>query len=215
MTRPRVLLADDHVLVLEGLAKLLEDRYELVAKVQDGRTLVRAAQELQPDVMIVDISLPHLNGLDAAKQIVKLNPKARIIFLTMHAEPAYAREAFQLGASGFLLKRSAAGELPQAIEAALKGQIFITPAIAKDLLDVFAHSRSSSPLAKEPLTTRQREVLQLMAEGHTTKSMASMLHVSIKTIEFHRAQIMRALDLHSTAELTRYAITHGLISPDS
>jgi len=214
MTRPRVLLADDHVLVLEGLAKLLEDRYELVAKVQDGRTLVRVAQELQPDIMIVDISLPHLNGLDAAKQIVKLNPKAKIIFLTMHADPAYAREAFQLGACGFLLKRSAAGELPQAVEAALKGQIFITPAIAKDLLEVFAHSPSSPP-AKEPLTGRQREVLQLMAEGHTTKSMASMLHVSTKTIEFHRAQIMRVLDLHSTAELTRYAITHGLISPES
>ena len=213
MTRPRVLLADDHVLVLEGLAKLLEDRYELVAKVQDGRTLVRVAQELQPDILIVDISLPHLNGLDAAKQIVKLNPKAKIIFLTMHAEPAYAREAFQLGASGFLLKRSAAGELAQAIDAALKGQIFITPAIAKDLLEVFAHSSSSTP-AKEPLTTRQREVLQLMAEGHTTKAMASLLHVSTKTIEFHRAQIMRALDLHSTAELTRYAITHGLISPE-
>lgn len=214
MSRPRVLLADDHALVLEGLGKLLEDQYDLVAKVQDGRTLVREAQKLQPDVMIVDISLPQLNGLDAARQIVKLNPKAKIIFLTMHADPAYAREAFQMGASGFLLKRSAASELSQAVEAALKGQIFITPAIAKDLLEVFAHHPSSTP-DQGPLTTRQREVLQLMAEGHSTKSMASMLHVTPKTIEFHRAQIMRVLDLHSTAELTRYAITHGLISPGS
>ena len=215
MSRPRILLADDHTLVLEGLAKLMEDQYELVGKVQDGRTLVHVAQEVEPDVLVVDISLPQLNGLDAARQIVKTVPRAKIIFLTMHADPAYAREAFQIGASGFLLKRSAAAELSQAIEAVLKGQTYITPAIAKDLLELFAHSQSSPSFEKGPLTVRQREVLQLVAEGHTTKDMAGMLHVSCKTIEFHRAQIMRILDLHSTAELTRYAMSHGLIPPES
>ena len=214
MSRPRILLADDHALVFEGLAKLMDDQYELVGKVQDGRTLVQVAQEVEPDVLVVDISLPQLNGLDAARQIVKTVPRAKIIFLTMHADPAYAREAFQIGASGFLLKRSAAAELSQAIEAVLKGQTYITPAIAKDLLEIFDHPQLSPSLDKGPLTVRQREVLQLVAEGHTTKDMAAMLHVSCKTIEFHRAQIMRILDLHSTAELTRYAMSHGLIPPE-
>ncbi|HNP28950.1 MAG: response regulator transcription factor [Nitrospira sp.] len=213
ITRPRILLADDHALVLEGLAKLVTEDCDLVGKVEDGRSLLQAAQKLEPDVIVLDISMPKLNGLDAGRQLKKLLPSTKLIFLTMHADPLYAKEAFQIGASGFLLKRSAASELMQAIQAVMKGQFYVTPVIAKDFLGTFTQEM---PVPKtgttDSLTSRQREVLQLIAEGHSTKEMASMLHVSPKTIEFHRGKIIRELDLHSTAELTRYAIDHGLIS---
>ncbi|MCA9456474.1 MAG: response regulator transcription factor, partial [Nitrospira sp.] len=134
VTRPRVLLADDHVLVLEGLAKLVAEDCDLVGKVEDGRALLQVAPNLEPDVIVLDISMPKLNGLDAARQLKKILPSVKLIFLTMHADPLYAKEAFQIGASGFLLKRSAASELMQAIHAVMKGQYFVTPAIAKDFL---------------------------------------------------------------------------------
>jgi DNA-binding NarL/FixJ family response regulator len=210
MSRPRVLLADDHTLVLEGLAKLVSEECDLVGKVEDGRSLLRAAETLEPDVIVLDISMPKLNGLEAGRQLRKLLPSCKLIFLTMHADPMYAKEAFQLGASGFLLKRSAATELTQAIEAVMKGQYYVTPAIAKDFIATLTPGSLAPSTGLESLTSRQREVLQLLAEGHTTKDMAEQLHISPKTIEFHRAQIMRALDLHSTAELTKFAITHGL-----
>lgn len=215
MTRPRVLLANDHTLVLEGLAKLIEADFDLVGQVGDGRTLLEAAHRMAPDVVVMDIAMPHLNGLDAARQLMKVLPCIKVIFLTMHADPEYAREAVRLGASGFLLKRSAATELTQAIHAALRGEFYLTSAIAKDVLSSLkmGGGEADSPkVLPRSLTARQREVLQLIAEGHTTKAMASILHVSPKTIEFHRTQIMKVLDLHTTAELTRYALSHGLAS---
>lgn len=213
--KPRVLLADDHSLVLEGLAKLVMEDCDLVGKVEDGRALIQAAQQLEPDVIVLDISMPKLNGLEAGRQLKKLLPSIKLIYLTMHADPVYAREAFQIGASGFLLKRSAASELMQAIHAVMKGQCFVTPAIAKDFLSSLTQQAPpASQVHANTLTPRQREVLQLIAEGHTTKEIAAMLNVSAKTIEFHRTQIIRELDLHSTAELTRYAIAHGLVSPE-
>jgi DNA-binding NarL/FixJ family response regulator len=215
MTRPRVLLADDHTLVLEGLAKLIEADFDLVGQVGDGRTLLEAAHRMAPDVVVMDIAMPHLNGLDAARQLQKLLPCIKVIFLTMHADPEYAREAVRLGASGFLLKRSAVTELAQAIHAALRGEFFLTSAIAKDVLSsikIDGGGGGTPKFQSMSLTTRQREVIQLIAEGHTTKAMASILHVSPKTIEFHRTQIMKVLNLHTTAELTRYALSHGLAS---
>ncbi len=215
VSRPRVLLADDHSLVLEGLAKLVVDDCDLVGKVEDGRALIQVAQTLTPDVIVLDISMPKLNGLDAGRQIMKLLPSVKLIFLTMHADPLYAKEAFHIGASGFLLKRSAASELMLAIHAVMKGQFYVTPAIAKDFLGTFTQEMPVPPQAEtNSLTPRQREVLQLIAEGHSTKEIATMLNVSAKTIEFHRTQIIRALNLHGMAELTRYAIAHGLISPE-
>jgi DNA-binding NarL/FixJ family response regulator len=215
MRRPRVLLADDHTLVLEGLAKLVGADFDLVGQVGDGRALLETAHRMAPDVVVMDIAMPHLNGLDAARQLMKVLPCIKVIFLTMHADPEYAREAVRLGASGFLLKRSAATELTQAIHAALRGEFFLTSAIAKDVLSSLKMGEGEADSPKflpRSLTTRQREVLQLIAEGHTTKAMASILHVSPKTIEFHRTQIMKALNLHTTAELTRYALSHGLAS---
>ena len=216
MRRPSVLLADDHTMVLEGLAKILADNYDVVGMVKDGRALLQAAQQLEPDVIVLDVSMPLLNGLEAARQLIKLVPRTKLIFLTMHTEPAYATQAFQAGASGFLLKQSAAEELTQAIQAALKSQCFVTPAIAKDLLSVVtgAASTSSSSLPTHTLTPRQREVLQLIAEGKSRKEAADILNISIKTVEFHKSRIMHELNVHTTAELTKYALAHGLISAE-
>jgi DNA-binding NarL/FixJ family response regulator len=212
--RPRVMLADDHSLVLEGLAKLVMEECDLVGKAEDGRALIDLALQMEPDIIILDVSMPKLNGLDAGRQLKKRLPSSKLIFLTMHADPLYAKEAFQIGASGFLLKRSAASELMQAIRAVMKGQYYVTPAIAKDFLNACTQEVTVSQPETTSLTSRQREVLQLLAEGHSTKEMATMLNVSPKTIEFHRAQIVQELKLHTTAELTRYAIAHGLISPE-
>jgi DNA-binding NarL/FixJ family response regulator len=214
MPRPRILLADDHTLVLEGLRKLLEDDFELVGTVEDGRTLVNVAQELEPDVVVLDISMPQLNGIDAARQIHKLLPNCKLIFLTMHTDPHYAQEAFQAGASGYLLKRSAASELPQAIQAVLKEQHYVTPAITKEVFTPFLIKSDQPSSKKGPLTPRQREVLQLVAEGQCTKDIATILNLSVKTVEFHKSHIMKELDLHTTADLTKYAISHGLVSPE-
>lgn len=212
VTRPRVLLADDHSLMLAGLRKLLEETCEIVGAVGDGRTLVDAVQSLRPDLVILDIAMPLLNGVDAARQIRKLCPDVKLIFLTMHTSPIYATEAFRAGASGYLLKRSAPVELPLAIEAALHGQHYLTPSIAKPLLDRVLNPEDSPAVKGSPaaLTSRQREVLQLIGEGKGTKEIAALLHVSVKTVEFHKTRLMEELDIHTTAELMRYAITQGL-----
>ena len=214
MTRPRILMADDHSLVLSGLRKLVETEGEVVGTVEDGRALVEEAQKLRPDVILLDISMPLLNGLDAARQLTKLVPESKLVFLTMHAAPTYATEAFKAGASGYLIKRSAASELKQAIQAVMRGQHYLTPLITKDVLAATL-DRPEEQLRLRPmvtLTPRQREVLQLVAEGKGTKAIASILNVSVKTVEFHKARLMDILDLHSTAELTRYAVAEGLVS---
>lgn len=217
MNRPRILMADDHAIVLAGLRKLVEAEGEVVGMVEDGRALVEAAQQLRPDIVLLDISMPLLNGLDAARQISKLVPESKLIFLTMHATPTYATEAFKAGASGYLIKRSAAVELKQAIQAVMRGQHYMTPLITKDVLAATLQSpdgQINKPLVTA-LTQRQREVLQLVAEGKGTKAIASILNISVKTVEFHKFRIMSELDLHSTAELVKYAIGEGLVSVSS
>jgi DNA-binding NarL/FixJ family response regulator len=214
MKKPRVLMADDHSLILAGLRKLVEGECDVVGTVEDGRALVEAAQKLRPDLILMDISMPLLNGLEAARQLAKLVPESKLIMLTMHASPTYATEAFQAGASGYLLKRSAASELGQAIKSVLQGQQYLTPLITKDVLDsVFKPSTGERGTpASKALTPRQREVLQLVAEGRGTKEIATILSVSVKTVEFHRSRIMQQLGIHTTADLTKYAITHGITS---
>lgn len=211
MTKPCVLLADDHTLVLEGFKKLLEDHCEVIGAVEDGRALLEAAERLQPDVIALDISMPHLNGIDAAHHLRKLVPQAKLIFLTMHADPAYVSQAFKAGASGYLLKRSAGSELIQAIEAVLKGNYYVTSLIAKDLVHAALGGPHPPIIRNDQLTARQREILQLVSEGKAVKEIAATLSISPKTVEYHKSKLMEQLDLHTTAELTKYALTHGLI----
>ncbi|NGZ09994.1 MAG: response regulator transcription factor [Nitrospira sp. LK70] len=212
MSKPRVLLADDHLLVLEGFRRILEGQYELVGAVEDGRALLDAAEKLQPDIVILDVSMPLLNGIDAAAQLKKICPSTKIIIVTMHADREYIRSAFEAGASAYVLKRSAVDELDQAIRAAVAGHSYITPLITKDMLDVFLSTASDTPGETQRLTTRQREVLQLLAEGRTAKEIANILNISSRTVEFHKSQILTQLNLQTTADLIKYALTHGIMS---
>ncbi len=214
MIKPRVLMADDHSLILAGLRRLVEEQCEVVGMVEDGRALVEAAQTLRPNLILLDIAMPLLNGLEAARQLSKLVPESKLIFLTMHASPTYAAEAFQAGAAGYLLKRSAASELGQAIQSVLRGQHYLTPLITKDVLDSVLKPSTGERgrPTSAALTARQREVLQLIAEGKGTKEIATILHLSVKTVEFHKARLMQQLDLHTIADLTKYAITQGVTS---
>ena len=214
MKRSRIVLADDHSLVLEGLHKILEDEYDIVGMAEDGRTLLKVAQQHNPDVVVLDISMPQLNGLDAARQLRKLLPTCKIIFLTMHADPIYAKEAFQAGAAAFLLKRSAASELILAIHAVLKDQFYVTPEITKDVLLPLCGESERSLNEERSLTSRQREVLQLVAEGKSVKEIADILNISSKTVEYHKTKLMRELNLYTTVELTKYAVAKGLISSE-
>lgn len=212
MKQPRVLLADDHALVLDGYRKLLEDLCEIVGVAEDGRTLLAMAHRLHPDIVTLDISMPQLNGIDAARTLHKSLPHTKIIFVTMHADRAYVNEAFKAGASGYLLKRSAGSELIQAIQSVMNGHHYVTPLIAKDLVQSVVTGRTAPVLKGRDLTPRQREVLQLVAEGRTVKEIAASLNISPKTVEFHKSQLMEQLSLHTTADLTKYALTHGLIA---
>ena len=211
MSRARVLLADDHVIFLDALKKLLEPEFEVVGTVNDGRALVSRAPDLRPDVVVLDISMPLLNGLDAGQQVKELRPETRLIFLTQNQDANVAAEAFRRKASGYLLKNSAATELITAIREVLKGRTYVSPLIAGEML-----SSISDPArveGREELTSRQREVLQLLTEGKSNKEIASLLDVSARTVETHRAEIMRKLQLTSVAELVRYAIRNGLVKP--
>jgi len=209
MRKPRILLADDHALVLEGFRRILEGHYELVGTVGDGRALLEAAKTMHPDIVILDISMPLLNGIDAAAQLKKICPKAKIIIVTMHADTDYVRSAFEAGASAYVLKRSAVDELEQAIRAVLEGHSYITPLITKELVDVFLATGSEK---SGGLTPRQREVLQHLAEGRTAKEIANLLKITSRTVEFHKGQIMDHLNLRTTADLIKYALTHGIVS---
>ena len=212
MKRPRVLLADDHRMVAEGLKSLLAAEFDLVAVVEDGRAMVEAAKKLRPDVIVADITMPHLNGIDALVQLKKDIPSLHVVFLTMHNEVAYARRALEAGASGFVLKHSASAELVMAIRAALEGRKFITPALAGDLFDSI---RQGPPQAEDPvatLTPRQREILQLFAEGQSAKEIAASLGISARTVEFHKYQMMESLHIAKSAELILFAIKHGIVA---
>ena len=212
MKRPRVLMADDHRMVAEGLKKLLDPEFELVGVVEDGLALIEAAKRLHPDIIIADISMPGLNGLEAIPKINRECPYVKVVTLTMHREVAYARRALDAGASAFVLKHSAPEELLTAIRAALAGKIYITPAVAGELLQ---EMRQDPEAARDPLTAltpRQREVLQLFAEGRSAKEIASMLSISARTAEFHKYKLMETLGLQNNSELTRFAIKHGIVS---
>ena len=210
MSKPRVLLADDHVLVLEGFKKLLEEHCQVVGSVEDGRALLDAAERLQPDIVVLDISMPKLNGLDAARRLRKMVPRPRLIFVTVHADQDYVTQAFKAGASAYLLKRSAGSELVQAIEAVMHDNYYVTSLIAKDLVHAAIADTESDTGVQDRLPMRQREILQLVAEGLTLKEIASTLGLSPKTVEYHKAKLMEQLGLHTTAELTKYALAHGL-----
>jgi DNA-binding NarL/FixJ family response regulator len=214
MSKPRVLLADDHTLVLDGFRKLLEEHCEIVGAVENGRALLEAAERHRPDVITLDISMPQLNGIDAARRLRKISPNTKLIFVTMHADQAYISEAFKSGASGYLLKRSAGSELVQAIQAVMNGNYYVTSLIAKNLVNSALVGGRSPLVQRDTLTVRQREVLQLVAEGRTIKEIATVLSISPKTVEFHKSQLMEQLNLHTTAELTKYALTHGLIGSE-
>lgn len=212
MSKTTVLLADDHKIVLEGLKGLLEDEYEIVGAVADGRELIEQAQKLSPDVIVADVGMPMLNGIDAAGQIIKAHPKARIVFLTMHQDAMYAKEAFDAGALGFVLKHSAPSELKTAIEEAMKGNTFISPAIAQELMHLYKSDGEIKEGAFGSLTMRQREVMQLLAEGKSAKEIARILHISTRTVEFHKYNMMEQLGIKTSAELVHFAIKHGIVS---
>jgi len=211
VTKPRVLLADDHSILVDGLRQILNPEVELVGTAEDGRALVKAASKLVPDIVITDISMPVLNGIEATKELKKIHPEIKVIVLTMHANVKFAEAAFRAGADGFVVKRGAADELVTAIREVQKGRAYVTPLVAKDVLEFFIERVPATSRA-DVLTDRQREVLQLIAEGYSIKGIAGALNISPKTAESHRYAIMKELDLHSTAELTRYAIQQGIIS---
>jgi DNA-binding NarL/FixJ family response regulator len=208
--RPRVLLADDHTLVIDGLRRILEPECEVVGAVEDGRSLLQAAERLKPDIILLDISMPLLNGVEAARRLRKTVPDTKLIFVTMHADATYVNGAFRAGASGYVLKRCASMELVSAIQEVLKGRTYITPLVRKDILGDATVSPVWPGEVTGELTERQREVVQLVAEGHAVKEIAAILNVSAKTVAFHKSNVMRRLGLHSTAELTKYALEHGL-----
>jgi DNA-binding NarL/FixJ family response regulator len=210
--RPRVLLADDHQIVAEGLKSLLAADFELVGVVADGRALLEAARELMPDVIVADIAMPQLNGIDALVQLRKQDPKVKVIFLTMHQEVNYARKALEAGALGFILKHSAPAELVMAIRAALEGKTYLTPSITRDVLQSMNRHSDTTRDSSTSLTPRQREILQLLAEGRSAKEIGSMLGISTRTVEFHKYQMMETLDLHTNAELVRFAIKQGIVA---
>jgi|SRR6266850_4023930 len=208
-----VLLADDHAIVTEGLRHVLEPDFEVVGAVANGRELVAAALRLKPDVIVADVSMPLLNGIEAARHIRKTDRRVKIVFLTMHPDLVYASEAFQAGASAYVLKSSAGTEIVTAIGEALRGRTFVTPALDQQSLNSQIQRDRSSPTALHGLPPRQREVLQLVAEGRSTKEIAEILKISARTVEFHRYRAMESLGLHTIAELVAYAIKHGLVYP--
>ncbi len=212
MEKTTVLLADDHKIVLEGLKGLLAEDFEVVGTVEDGRALLEQVQKLCPDVIVVDVAMPLLNGIDAVKQIKKSGLDTKVVFLTMHHDAMYAKEAFEAGAFGFVLKHSAPSELTKAIEEALKGNTYISPSIAQEVMQLYKGEADSRAGASGILTLRQREVMQLLAEGKSAKEIANILHISTRTVEFHKYNMMEQLGIKTSAELVHFAIKHGIVS---
>ncbi len=209
MAKPRIIIADDHTLLVEAFEKLLAPECEVVAKVADGRALLAAVKELKPDVVVLDLAMPLLNGLDAGRQIKQMDPSVRLVFVTMNEDPDLAAEAFRAGGAAYLLKRSAGSELLTAIREAMKRRSYVTPLVTEGMLGSLMHS--SSDAASRQLTTRQREVLQLLAEGKSMKEVASILNVTPRTVAFHKYRMMEQLKIKTTAELIQYAIRQHVI----
>ncbi|MEI8156503.1 MAG: response regulator transcription factor [Burkholderiales bacterium] len=214
MTSVRVLLADDHTLVRAGLRKLLESipGMEVVGEAGDGLQLLEMVEKLQPQVVLMDIAMPGLNGLEATGRLVKAWPSIRVLILSMHQNAEYVRQALRQGAVAYLLKDAAPLELEWALSAVLRGETYLSPAVSKGVVSDYVQRLRSEEQPAEALTPRQREVLQLIAEGHSTKEIARRLDLSVKTVETHRTQLMKQLDIHEVAGLVRYAIREGLVS---
>ena len=205
----RVLLADDHALVRQGLKALLERQgFQVVCEVSDGQEAIRSVEKTQPDVAIIDISMPILNGVDAARELKKSSPKTKVILLTQHEEDQYVTEALRAGVKGYVLKGQAADDLVYAIQEVCRGSVYLSPHISRAVVDAYL---SKTYVSNDPLSGRERQVLQLVSEGKSTKDIAVHLGISVKTAESHRARLMKKLDIHETASLVRYAIRRGLI----
>lgn len=212
--RSRILLGDDHSLMLEGIRRLLEADYDLVGSAEDGTAIVREAIRLKPDIIVLDISMPILNGIDAAKEIRRELPNAKLVFISMHANAIYVRKAMEAGASAYVLKSGASEELKQAIETATRGsKLYLSPGLGREVIENAIGPTKTSPRHVLELTSRQRQILQLIAEGKQNKEIATILFVSVRTVEFHRSRLMAKLGARTVAELTRFAIQEGLISP--
>lgn len=215
MSNIKILLADDHKITREGLRSLLDkqDGMEVVAEAKDGRTAVSLAAELVPNVVIMDVSMPDLNGIQATRQIVERVPNVKVIGLSMHSDNLFVTEMLKSGASGYLLKDCAFEELTQAIRAVVAGKTYLSPSISGVVVNDYLHRLSKVDISdSDALTDREREVLQLIAEGNSTKQIALKLHISVKTVETHRRQMMNKLDIYTVAELTKYAILKGITS---
>ena len=208
MTRPRILLADDHTILLDAFRALLEAEFDVVGTVTDGRMLLEECARLHPDVVVLDIAMPLLNGLDAGRQLKAAQSPVKLIYLTMNPNPDLAGEALRLGASGYVLKSSAATELKQALREALKGRSYITPLITRDVVGSLIHRRAGVP----ELTSRQREVLQLLAEGRSMKEVGAILNLTPRTVAFHKYRMMEQLRLKTTAELVQFAVRQGVVA---
>ena len=213
--RKKVLIADDHQLIVDGLTRILESDYEVVKPALDGRALLRSVAELQPDVVVADISMPLLNGLDAAAELAETYPNVKVIIVTMHADVSFAARAFEAGATGYLLKQSASSELKTAIETVLRGETYIPPNMADKLLKTYRGAAKVKEPERTELTRRQREVLQLLAEGKSAAEAAEVLHLSPRTVEFHKYRMMELLGIKTHAGLVRHAIDIGLIQGNS
>lgn len=214
MGRTRILLADDHMMICAGLAKLLEPQYEVVGTVEDGRALLKAADELKPDVVFIDIGMPLLNGLDAARELKKRLPHIKLIFLTMESDLYIAAEAFRAGASAYLLKTSRPAELLQAVEDTMKGASYVDPEIGRAMEESFIRDPRALGRPKE-LTVRQHEVLQMLAEGRSMKEISYILQIAHRTVRFHKYRIMEELGITTNSDLVMYAMRHGMISAAS
>lgn len=216
MNRIRVLLAEDHTIVRKGLRSLLDDETEIevVGEAEDGQQAIELVQRVQPDVVLMDITMPVLNGLEATRQIKKLFPQVKVVVLTVHSSEEYIFQILRAGASGYVVKQAAVSELVQAIQTVYRGDSFLSPSISRQVVEEYGRRAEAIEDKYDRLTDREREVLQLIAEGRANREIAQLLHVTVKTVEAHRAHLMDKLGLRSTAELTRYALRKGMVSPD-
>jgi DNA-binding NarL/FixJ family response regulator len=207
----RVVLADDHVLVRQGLRSLLErEKFQVVAEASDGQELIRLAETHHPDIAVLDISMPTLNGIEAARELGRSSTQTKVILLTQHEEEQYIHEALEVGVKGYVLKSQVASDLIHALQQVSRGGIYLSPGVSRAVVDAY---RSKSERPSDPLSGRERQVLQLIAEGKSTKDVASLLGISVKTAESHRSRLMQKLDIHETASLVRYAVRRGLVQP--